>query len=480
MKTDEEMIESLFRRRDEYYRKTAKKNTLFAAFKVIGGISLPIAAAGAVALLMISAQKNTITDDIGGDVTEVPKSDTAASDIYNGENSPYPSEQGTEMMNISCESAPLCFSFDGTIYKYDDETFESEKYRFTKDNLTESGTAVVLDTRLDAERCTVYDLEDSDRKAVITDNDEICLYKAVGSSSHTVEGIEFEIKALHRTAKNCQASMLPLFKEGEDVVFRAYDKSGNPVNDTFILYTPTLTEVSDNALWEVSTKYFYEPTYSTPINLISYSQMTYLCAMIWMGRLNADDFIEAVGYNSENVVIDYEHGIPDYYTDFYFTDIVVNDEHIATGIQIYYTDFYRTEYVLEAYDNSDEIALTRIATGERILITDQGADYLDFLLSFVPYQDEYTDTAEKVSRLLDMYLVNTLTVKELNCAGFEVSETYHDRYEIFYTENGKERAAAAFMDENGNLSRFVVLDADVYNERYYDYMMEFEYNLVKN
>ena len=47
MKTDEEMIESLFRRRDEYYRKEAGKHTFFAALKITGGIALPIAAAGA-------------------------------------------------------------------------------------------------------------------------------------------------------------------------------------------------------------------------------------------------------------------------------------------------------------------------------------------------------------------------------------------------------------------------------------------------
>lgn len=448
MKTDDEMIESLFRRREEYYRKAAKKNTVFAALKVIGGVALPIAAAGAVTLFMISAQKNVIKDDIGTDITEIPKSDAAAaSDIYDGEKSYDPSENWEESSKMSFENPPTCLSFEGTIYMYDNETYGPEMYQFLKYRLSESGTAVTLEADSETERCTVYDLEGTDKKAVFTDGG-ICLYKAVGSSSYTVEGIEFEIKALHRTAKNCLASTLPVFREGEDIIFRAYDESGNPVNDTFILYTPLLTEVADNALWEVSSKYSYDPTYSAPINLCSYDNMIVICRMIQSDGLNAEGLINIFGSNAE---------------------IVINDELIAVGFQAYYTDLHRTEYVLEAYDNSDKIALTRIATGERIYITEPECDYKKFLSpESVPdgFRDEYEDTADKVSRLFEMYAGDTLTVKELNEVGFEVSKDYMDRYEIFYTEHGKKRAAAVFMDDKGDVEGFIALDIEEYYERY--------------
>lgn len=460
MKTDEEMIESLFRRRDEYYRKEAGKHTFFAALKITGGIALPIAAAGAVTLLLISAQKNFVTDDIGSDITDIPKTEPIAADTYNGA---YFEEPG-ENKKISLESAPLCFSFGDTVYRYESQFLPAEADGYAKKNLIESGTGIILETDAENPRCTVYGMRDTEQKALIVDG-KVCLYKPVFSSSYTIEGIEFRINALHRTAKKYRASMLPIFKENEDVIFRAYDIYGKAVNDVFILYTPALTAVADNALWEVTAEYSYKPDYTSSINLINYYDLTALCDIIRSDRLSAADIIHEFGHNAE---------------------IFIDNTLETAGVQLYYTDLHRTEYVLAAYDHSDEIALTRIATGEMIYITDPESDYRAFLdpeNASANVKDEYEDTADKVSRLFDMYLGNTLTTKELEEVGFTVSEIYPDRYVMFFAENGTERVAAVFM-ENGDEVRFVpdgytcynilepiqfiVVDIDTYYESYCD------------
>lgn len=113
--------------------------------------------------------------------------------------------------------------------------------------------------------------------------------------------------------------------------------------------------------------------------------------------------------------------------------------------------------------------MSRTASGETVYLTEPDCDYKAFLSAdnvSDTFKDEYEDTADKVSRLFEMYGSDTVTVKELEEVGFTVSESYHDRYEIFFTENGKQRAAAAFTDGEGNLKFFTVNDIDVYYERY--------------
>lgn len=436
MKTDDEMIESLFRRREEYYKKSAGRKILFALHSGCGRITVPLAAAAAAALFMITVHKNAVTDDIGRDITDTPK--TSAAEAYGAHNDisslATDEKQNEETKKLPFENAPFCFSFDGMIYKYYDENSYPEIYRFDKNKLREAGTGVILETDPEVGICTVYNVEGSDCKAVAADNG-VYLYKAVGESSYTVEGIEFKIKAVHRTAKKYHASMLPVFKEGEDIIFRAYDEKGYPVNDTFILYAPSLTEVMDSVLWEVSSEFFYQPTYSAPIVIFDYYDMTELCRRIRNDSLTAGDIIGEFGISAE---------------------IAVNNEIIAAGSQIYYTDFYRTEYVLEAYENSDEIALTRIASGETIYLTDPDCDFERFLAyENVPLEvrDQYSDGSELILRLTEMWAYYVLTVKEVTQAGGQYSE---DRYEIFYNSDGKEYAAEAYADLNGKIESFSI------------------------
>ena len=106
MKTDEEMIKSLFERREEYYAANAKKSAVMAAIKAVCGAVLPIAAAGTAAMFLILAQKN-IPSDI--DVSRNEMSDTAAADTaepFNGDMGE--TDDFTKLKNLKV-SPPLCF-----------------------------------------------------------------------------------------------------------------------------------------------------------------------------------------------------------------------------------------------------------------------------------------------------------------------------------------------------------------------------------
>ena len=469
MKTDKEMIESLFRRRDEYYKKMSRKNTILAALKITGGIALPLAAAGAAALFLIFAQNNIVFENIDSDISagaaDCPLSQVWG--IYNGVNALDPYEISGKNKKSVLDTAPLCISFEGTIYKLEEEAdFSAAAYPINR--FTEAGTARVLESDPEYGECTVYNIDGGGQSANVPNNsgeqaydfipadmkavfftNGIGIYKAVGSSSYMVEGIRFDITALHRTSKKYRASRLPIFKENDDVIFRAYDLYGRSVNDAFILYTPALDGVSDFALWEVTAEYSYEPVYNSSISLENYFDFTCLCSLIQKDELLAADLIALYGCNVE---------------------IAVNNYHLTSGIQIYYTDPYRTEYVLEAYEHSDDITLSRVASGETVYLTDPDCDYEAFLSPYnVPdaFKDECEDTADTVSRLLEMYGSDTLTVKDLEDAGFRLSETYPDRYELFFDKNGERRAAAVFMDEEGNFNNFMINDFEIYYERYY-------------
>ena len=134
MKTDEEMIKSLFERREEYYAANAKKSAVMAAIKAVCGAVLPIAAAG------------NIPSDI--DVSRNEMSYTAAADTaepFNGDM--VETDDFTKLKNLKV-SPPLCFSFDGQIYGAAEEQSDFfEENAATK--LTEAGIARVLETNSD-------------------------------------------------------------------------------------------------------------------------------------------------------------------------------------------------------------------------------------------------------------------------------------------------------------------------------------------
>ncbi len=439
MKTDEEMIKSLYKRREEYYARTAKKSFAIAVIKAVMGTAVPIAAAGAAAFFLILAQKNIAPQDdmSGGETTDI----APASAGDNGENT-----KKSEASEKLTSSPPLCFSFGGQIYGAAEEQGEFFT-EYAASNLTEAGTAAVLETEAEERECIVYKLEDSDLKALKTEEGTV-FYRPIGKSSYTVSGWEFEITALHKTAERYKTTALPIFREGEDIVFRAYDGNGRPVRDVFMLYTPELLDF-DSVLWEVKGN-LPENTreldnYPAP-EFIQYFSLVRLCERIRSDGFKADGVIAEYGCN---------------------TDIVIDGKLVAKGIQLYYTDLNYTEYVLEAYEHSDEIAITRLATGESVFITDDICDYREFLNpDTVPetVKGEGVITADKVSRMWEKHVRgaaegNGLTEREIIGAGFKKSEEAEDKYELYYTFNGREYIAEAYIDEGtGNVVIFTAYE----------------------
>ncbi len=349
MKTDDEMIKSLFERREEYYAKSTKKSFVMAAVKVVLKTAAPVAAAGTAAFFLILAQKNIPSDNYitRGEITGILSSGTAE------KNDNIPNYTETHRLTAS---PPLCFSFGGQIYAAAEEQSDNFK-KYAALNLTEAGAASVLETAPEEAECIVYKLNGSDLKALKTE-DGIKLYRPVGKSTYTVGGWEFEIKALHRTAEKYAASALPVCREGEDIVFRAYDVNGKPVNNIFILYTTELLDF-DSVLWEACGNIPENELYNYPdIDFMQYSSLMDFCEKIRLNGYNAYDLIDRYGCN---------------------TDIVIDGKLSAMGIQIYYTDLNYIEYVLEAYSHSEEIVITRMATGESVFITDDICDIEGFL-----------------------------------------------------------------------------------------------------
>lgn len=444
MKTDDEMIKSLFERREEYYAATAKKSAVMAAIKAVCGAVLPIAAAGTAAMFLILAQKNIISDI---DISRNEMSDTVAADTaepFNGDMGV--TDDFTKLKNLTV-SPPLCFSFDGQIYGAAEEQSDSfEEYAASK--LTEAGIARVLETNSDESECTVYRLDDSDLKVLKT-KEGIKFYRPIGKSSYTVSGREFEIKALHSTAEKYRATAMPICREGDNTVFRACDESGKLVKDVFMLYTTELL-CFDSVLWEV-TGNIPENTRDLEnypdLDFIEYFNLIVLCERIRSNGLKANDLIGEYGCN---------------------TDVVIDGELISKGIQVYYTDLNYTEYVLEAYADSDEIAITRMATGESVFITDDICDYREFLNpDRVPLavKGEEVNVADTVSRLMEKHVRgsaegNGLTEKEIIMAGFTKSEDVSDKYELYYTFNGKEYVAEAYIDKGTDNVGVFIADAE--------------------
>ena len=71
------------------------------------------------------------------------------------------------------------------------------------------------------------------------------------------------------------------------------------------------------------------------------------------------------------------------------------------------------------------------------------------------------NAADTVSRLMEKHVRgsaegNGLTEREIIGAGFTKSEDVSDKYELYYTFNGKEYVAEAYIDEGtGNVGVFI-------------------------
>lgn len=474
MKTDEEMINSLFKRRDEYYKglekaKLISKNNGKSVLRIIGGIAVPIAAAAAVALTLVAVQKNIINNDI--DLTEsesfsaeTKKNSGAAEGIsaqqllklYESDRS----ELADDFKALDFMETPLCISYNGKIYKSDyymtlpDVTYVdyTPTVNAETSTFTVAGTARVMESDLSETECTVFDVTGEPEYKAVVANGCIELYREMGDTMRTVQGIEFEIKALHRTAKKFQATRLPVLYEGEDIIYRAYDTSGEPVKDTFILYTPELTgayssyaagsyaagSYTEYAVWEVTGTIPEELLGEYPeLCFISYEQLIDLCVKAQWDSLTLKQImtLKAVNAGTEN----------------------------ETRYQLYYTDESGREFVAEFYGKSDTTTIIKLKTNESIRIKRDIFNLDDFLscvkTDFPEYNNDLvqsmTISREQFKSLVERMNNGRLTKENIISAGGIVWEENPKRLDFFFPGNKVDYTVTAVIGEDDRVMYFI-------------------------
>lgn len=461
MKTDEEMINSLFKRRDEYYKdlekaKLISKNNGKTVLKLIGGIMLPIAAAAAVALTLVAVQKNIIQNDI--DLTESEslsaetKNNSGAAEgisaqellkLYESDRS----KLADDFRALEFTSMPMCISYNGKIYKSDHymtspyvtyvdytPTVSAEACTFTV-----AGMANILESGMYNSKCTVFDVTGEPEYKAIMVNGYIELYREMGDTIRTVQGIEFEIKALHRNAKIVKATRLPVLYEGEDIIYRAYDRFGEPLKDTFILYTPELTgSYSEYAVWEVTGTIPEElPGEYPELSFISWEQLVDLSVKAQYDSLTFEQ-INALGA----------------------TDAGTENE---TRYQLYYTDKLGLEYVVEFYGDSDTAILFRIDTNKSIYLKKDILNFDDFLSYGKTEYPEYnndlvqsmTISYEQFRSLVERMNNGSLTKQDVISAGGIVWNKNPKRLDFFFPGNYVDYTVTAVIGEDDRVMYFI-------------------------
>lgn len=462
MKTDEEMINSLFKRRDEYYKglekaKLISKNNGKTALRLMGGIVIPIAAAAAVALTLVAVQKNIVQNDI--DVTEseslsaeTKKNSGAAEGIsaqqllklYESDRS----ELADDFKALDFMETPMCISYSGKIYKSDyymtlpDVTYVdyTPAVNAETSTFTVAGTAKVMESDFTETECTVFDVTGEPEYKAVVANGRIELYREMGDTTRTVQGIEFEITTLHRTAKKYQATRLPVLNEGEDVIYRAYDRFGEPLKDTFILYTPELTgSYSEYAVWEVTGTIPEElPGECPELCFISWEQLVDLSLKAQYDSLTFEQ-INALGA----------------------IDASTESE---TRYQLYYTsNGMRTEYVVEFYGDSDTAILIKLATNESIYLKKDVYNFDDFLSYGKTEYPEYnndlvqsmTISYEQFKTLVERMNNGSLTKENIISAGGIVWNKNPKRLDFFFPGNEADYTVTAVIGEDDRVMYFI-------------------------
>ena len=467
MKTDEEMIKSLFKRRDEYYKSLEKaeirsKTSGKAVLKLIGGIVIPITAAAAVALTLVAVQKNIVNNDI--DLTDsegiIPENKNFSAEaesissqellkLYESDRS----KLADDFKALDFVAMPMCISYNGKIYKSDyymtspyvtyvdyTPTVSAETSTYTA-----AGTARALESDLSDAEFTVFDVTGEPEYKAVVVNGRIELYREMGDTLRTVQGIEFEIKSLHRTSYKFQATRLPVLCEGEDIIYRAYDRFGEPVKDTFILYTPELTgSYSEYAIWEAEGTIPEELLGEYPeLSFISFEQLVDLSVEAQNDSLS---FEQMRALDAVNAGFDDTEG--------------------ETRYQLYYTsnDGIDSEYVVEFYGDSDTAILIKLGTNESIYLKKDILNFDDFLSYGKTEHPEYnndlvesmTISCEQFGSLVERMNNGSLTKQDVISAGGIVWNKNPKRLDFFLPGNETDYTVTAVIREDDRVMYFTV------------------------
>ncbi|MCM1053878.1 MAG: hypothetical protein NC394_00005 [Bacteroides sp.] len=474
MKTDEEMIKSLFKRRDEYYenmKSSEARGGGKAALKTVGAVLLPFAAAAAVVLTLVAVQQTVIKNDIDlTDSVSLEPDDGIAPSEDNGISANeliklYESDRSRlseDFKALEFTYTPMCISYNGKLYK--SESYMTSKYTAYGDfapaadkeacRYSAAGTARLADLTAasDDSECTVFDVVGKPECKAVIINGVIELYREMGPAVQTVRGIDFEIMYLHKTSERCYATRLPVLQEGESIIYRAYDISGNPVTDTFILYTPELTGIySEYAVWEVKGEVPYELLGEYPaFEPVTLDQFIRLC-------IDAADDNTLLSYHRLNEALDelkveepFEKLIHSTADNKELTGITVENSY-----QLYYAYESGTEFAVEIYDDSDGAVLTKIATNESMELKD-----ITYLYSFM---DDSQTTGEASSgsitysrfkSLVEQMNNGSLTAENIIAAGGIVWTDDPHRFSFRLEEQDADYFITAVVGNDGRVQYF--------------------------
>lgn len=474
MKTDDEMIKSLFKRREEYYNglkqaKVKKGGEKRTVLKIIGRIALPVAAAGAVALTAAAVQKNIANDTVdinmtdGVNFTPITEQPPASEEeiisaqmllkLYESDRS----KLCDDFKALDFATIPLCISHEGKIYKSDyymtlPDAFNNDYIPAVSaedSSFSVAGTAKVLESADEflTGECTVFNVIGHPEYMAAVVNGRIELYRETGASARTVGGIEFEITAFHRTAEKYIATYLPVLREDGDVIYRAYNNVGMPVKDAFILYTPDLTGFdSEYAVWEVTGEIPDELLGDYPaLKFISIAELVELVELSEQAKNGKNDLLK----NAEVMC----------------ANQTVSDELKSTRYQLYYIDELNREYIAEIYTDSDEAVLTTPATNESIPLKEGGETLDNFLMygcepallkTNYSLTEAMTVKYGELKSLVEKMNGGNLTKDDIIRCGGVVWNENPNRLDLFYAGNDADYWITAVIGEDERVRYFNV------------------------
>lgn len=344
MKTSDEMIKSLFERREEYMNRKSRGARIL---QIAGRAAVPLAAAAAVALTIVGIQKNTETDIIITEetsntnlVNETDNTGTEPTDIIDPNRLTIKQLQkqyldntalGEDFVSTTLGNTPEFIVADNKICKLvggradlPASNPDSEPAGIYADDCVyvKSGLCDILAPFIlyayeykSFPYATFYTCAENSMYKAVFINDILYIFYEIGDASYNVEGIEYTIVSPHLTPENGGATKEEIAEENGISIFRMYDISNNDhkyLTDRFVLYSKDLKEKSGLYLWEAAPSLQSEPSLQPAIeprtceNVLSYNQLSYIMEEINANKYSAEQAMELISKvtgieaNSEN------------------------------------------------------------------------------------------------------------------------------------------------------------------------------------
>lgn len=396
MKTSDEMIKSLFERREEYMNR---KNRGVGILRIACRAAVPLAAAAAVALTIVGIQKSTqndivITEETSNTnlVNETDNTGTEPTGVIDPNKLTISQLQkqyldntalGEDFVSTTLGNTPEFIVADNKICKLvggradmpasnPDSTpagVYADDCVYVKSGLCDILAPSILYAYeyKSFPYATFYTCAENSMYKAVFINDILYIFYEIGDASYNVEGIEYTIVSPHLTPENGGATKEEIAEENGISIFRMYDISNNDhkyLTDRFVLYSKDLKEKSGLYLWEAAPSLQSEPSLQPAIeprtcdNVLSYNQLSYIMEEINANKYSAEQAMELISKvtgieaNSENDEEAYfrfyfNNSSADYaiylYADLNADIIIMTYENLITGVNVSGLEEHYTE-----------------------------------------------------------------------------------------------------------------------------------------